>query len=459
MSGRKAKILVLFIFMIFSAGSSTVAAVEERLSSPLTARTFYNIGRELYADQQADFLLAKQAVIFLNAAVNLDNRANYILPEIINIAWQYPDENISDAVRLALIGYVDRSSDLEVTSKAVGYLLERLDTREKREELLLKLLGQFQQKNVMFASDLSAQLGFLKAETADLLEAQKYLMQAFSGNKYNRLAFAKLAELSETGDRRLSDIAYLYNLRFAVRANPLDFTSVYSFAQYAETLGLYEPAAEAYQYCIDLVKYLQGQKALGPDLYRPLMLNCYNAQQYSRCQQIARQLRDMDVFDVRVEAIASAAALQNDDENSFKTILDRIKSRADKILTGRQKASSSELEDYAWFFNFIADVNSQEDLTWATKAYDAEPNSINAASLFAYALVKNNQIEVAESLLKKIGTTMQAAGLAQGIILVQKGDVNSGRELLKKVVGTLPGTFESQKAKEKPRRWYLWNLI
>ena len=414
MPGKKAEILILFIFVFFSACGAGAADEEGQLRSSLTAMTFYDIGCELYTAKDANFLSAKQAIIFLNAALSLDNKASYVLPDIISIAWQYPEENFSDVVKLAIDEYINQYIDLEVTSKAVGYLLERLDSREQREELLTKLIDRFSQKNVMFASDVSAQLGFLKAETADTTEAQRYLMRSFAANKYNRLAFAKLAELAETGGEPLPDIVYLQNLRFAVRANPLDFTSAVSFAQYAQALGLYEPAAAAYEYCVNLFKYLNGVEFAGPALYRPWILSCYNARQYSQCRRILVQLRDKGVFDLQVEAVASSAASQVGDEQGSKAILDAVKVRADKILAGKLKASAGEFEDFAWFFSFAADVNSEDMLTWATKAYDADNNSLVAGSLFAYALVKNNQTDLAKSVLEKIGTTTQASAPRSG---------------------------------------------
>jgi len=497
MTKKKAKILVLFLLVIFSVvgaaaavetgavtdinlvtGTDTVAEADtvaevntagevdtnaeidttvsaaargrgEELLSPLTAKTFYDIGYELYTAKDANFLSAKQAIIFFNAAINLDSRAGYVLPDIINIAWQYPEENFSDAVKLALNEYIGRSADLEVSSKAVGYLLERLDSREQRQQLLTNLLNRFRQKNIMFASDIQTQLGLLTAETGDAVEAQIYLARAFSDNKYNRLAFAKLAELTDAGGQSLPDIAYLQNLRFAARANPLDFDSAFRFAQYAQILSLYEPAAAAYNYCADLLKYLSGRQSVGPDIYRPWIINCFNARQYSQCRQILQELRDKDIFDIQVEAVASSAAKLGGDEKNYKAILDAIQARADKILAGRSKASSAELEDLTWFYSFVADVNADQALAWATKAYDADPNSLNAASLFAYALVINDQNELAGSVLEKIDTSTQAAALAKATILLQKQDASSATDLFKKVVNTAPGSFEAQKAKAK----------
>ncbi len=486
MAGKKTEILLLFVFIIsYAAGAAwavevdevvdtgaateidtgltdavpaektpaTVkaerAAISEGLLSSLTARTFYDIGYELYTAKDADFLSAKQAIIFFNAAISLESRANYVLSDIINIAWQYPEENFSDAVKLAIREYIDRSADLEVSSKAVGYLLQRLNSREQRQQLLEKLLNQFKRKNIMFASDLLTQLGLLTAETGDAVEAQTYLVKAFSANKYNRLAFAKLAELAEAGGQPLPDIVYLQNLRYAVRANPLDIDPALRFAKYAQILGLSEPASAAYGYCADLLKYLSGRQSLGPDIYRPWILNCYNARQYRQCSQILQQLRDKDIFDMQVEATAWAAAKLAGDEKNRKAILSGIQTRSNEILAGRLRASSSELEDFAWFYSFLADVNANQALVWATKAYDADPNSLNAASLFAYAMVINNQNDLADSVLEKIGTTTQPAAIAKATILLQKQDTGSATDLLSRVVNTDPGSFEAQKAKAK----------
>lgn len=440
----------------------TVAPVRrDELLSPLTARTFYDIGYELYTAKDADFLSARRAIIFFDAVVSLDSRANYVLPDIINIAWRYPDRNFSDAVELSLSEYVDFSSDLEVASKAVGYLLEKVDSREQRQELLMKLLFRFRGKNAMFTSDLSSQLGFLMAETGDAVNAQVYLARAFAANKYNRLAFAKLAELAGAGGQPLPDIVYLQNLRFAVRANPLDFDSALRFAQYAQMLGLYEPASAAYKYCVDLAAYLAVQSAgqdiypadkLVSDIYRPWLLCCFNIRRYSQCLRILEDIRDKDIFDLQAEAIASQALRLSGDEQGSKVMLDAIGARSDKIISGRLKAFPSQLADFVWFYSFIADADSEKLLAWATKAYDADPNSPDAASLFAYALVLNNQVELADSMLEKIGITTQAAGLARAMVLLRKNgpqDVNSAADLLNRVINTAPGNFESRKAEAK----------
>jgi hypothetical protein len=450
MFDKKTKILVIFIIAA-AAVACFAQQQDEQLLSSLAARTFYDIGYELYNDRNSGFIEAKQAIIFLNVTITLDNRANYVLPDIINIAWKYPEENFSDAVQAALNEYVDRTSDLEITARAVQYLLERLSSREDREQLLQKLLNQYQEENQFFASDLAAQMGFLKAETADTAESQRYLMRAYMNNKYNKLAFDKLAELAGGGNE-LPVIAYLENYRYAVRINPLDFKAALDFARLAESLGLYEPAAAGYKYCAELYKYLNPGKSLPAELYRPWMMSCYNAKNMAMCRQIMEQVRGLGVFDVMVEAIAAASAKQQDDAKSSQAILDSIKRRAGKVLAGEVNAPAGELEDLAWFFIFAADVNdvnSQDALLLATKAYDADNNSIGAGSFFACALAESNQIELARPVIEKVGTGTQASAITRAKILLADGDKDSAVKMLKSAVEADPGTFEARRAKIK----------
>jgi hypothetical protein len=451
MSDRRKNILITIIIFVTTAAAAAGEMPQQQLDSPLTAQTFYDIGYELYTARDANFASAMQAIIFMNASLELDSRANYVLGDIINIAWQYPNENFSDVVKLALNGYIDRSTDIEVASKAVGYLLERLDSREQRELLLGGLIRQMTDKNAMFTSDLLAQLGFLKAETADTVEAQKYLARSFVANKYNRLAFAKLSELAEGGGVPLPDIMYLQNLRYAVRSNPLDFDSAFSFSRYCQLLGLYAPASAGYGYCADLLKYLNGKDSNDPALYRPWILSCYNAGQYAQCSSILQKVRGFGIFDIQVETIAAYAAKQTGDSQTAQKILDAIDVRANKVLSGNLKASADELADYVWLFSFAFDANSEDILVWATKAYDADQNSVLSASLFAYALVNNKQFDIAKSLLEKMDTTTQTAGLAKALLQIQSQDSNSAIETLKNVITFSSGTFEAKKAREKLR--------
>lgn len=439
--------------MIFIITAAAVAGFAQRqgeqLFSSQTAQALYDTGYELYTNKDAGFPEANQAMIFFNAAINLDGRANYVLPDIINIAWQYPAGDFADAVQFSLNNYIDSTSDLEIVSRAVQYLLEKVSSREEREQLLQDMLDRYGQKNLFFASELLTQLGFFKAETADINEAQRYFMQAYIANGYNRLAFNKLVELIGTGGGQLPDIVYLQSLRSAVKANPVDLKSAFDFARLSESIGVYEPAAAGYRYCTQLYKYFNPAGPLPAEFYRPWMLNCYNKRDYRLCQEILEQVRGYGVFDIMVEAIAAASAKQGGDIQGSQTILDSLEKRADKILTGQIKASAGELQDFAWLFSFAVDANSQDMLTWATKAYDADSNSVSAGSFFAYALVKNNQIELAKPVLEKIGTDTQTSLIARAEIFAAEKNTESAINMFKSAVNVASGNFEAQKAKAR----------
>jgi hypothetical protein len=92
-------------------------------------------------------------------------------------------------------------------------------------------------------------------------------------------------------------------------------------------------------------------------------------------------------------------------------------------------------------------VNSQDVLTWATKAYDANSNFVSAASFFAYALIKNNQIDLAKPVLEKIGTSTQASAIVKAETMAGKDANTAIIEVLKKTVMSSPGTFEARTAK------------
>ncbi|NIA17255.1 MAG: hypothetical protein GWO86_02795, partial [Planctomycetes bacterium] len=154
------RIRIIAILSIITAMASASSGQDSarNLSSGPEARTLYKIAQQLYREPGAGAAEAEQAMVLLNAALSLDERADYILPELIDISWLYPEQNYTDAVYLALDQYVNASCDLEVPVKAVQYLLERLNSREEREALLTRLLAKFSRKNDYFTCDLSTQL-------------------------------------------------------------------------------------------------------------------------------------------------------------------------------------------------------------------------------------------------------------------------------------------------------------
>ena len=83
---------------------------DEQLSSPLTARTFHKIAYELYISSEPASTESKQALVFLNAVSELDERAEYILADMLNIATQFTEENYFNAVRYMLNRYIEREN-------------------------------------------------------------------------------------------------------------------------------------------------------------------------------------------------------------------------------------------------------------------------------------------------------------------------------------------------------------
>ncbi|MEE9370896.1 MAG: hypothetical protein V3W45_05430, partial [Sedimentisphaerales bacterium] len=169
---------IFSIFLAFFFCSNLALAQEfldsEVLFSPSVGRIFYEIAYEQGNSEDRSASDNRQTILFLNAAINLDKRAGYLLPCTIRFASRLtaaPDaaseQNYSEMVYNALVIYVDSSSDLEVVRLAVGYLLEQLDSREEREKLLEQMLKNLGPKNALLESDLAALLGLLAAEKPD----------------------------------------------------------------------------------------------------------------------------------------------------------------------------------------------------------------------------------------------------------------------------------------------------
>ncbi|MFA5251550.1 MAG: CDC27 family protein [Phycisphaerae bacterium] len=380
----------------------------------------------------------EQAVVFLTAALDLDNRANQAYPLLIKLTTQYPGKDYPEMVYISLMKYLDKSADFEPSRQAVQYLLERLDSREQREQLLRDLLGSLGGKNACFDSELSTLLGLLVAEKADVNAAQIYFLQAYNSNKYNRLAFAKLAELAP---EQIAPAIYLEHLRLMLGENPFDMEAALAFAQYAERLQLYQTATEAYEYCAKLFSYLYPSQELPSDIYLPWTLNSYNTQRNQHnCLQIASQLRQSGRFDLFAEAIAGKAALKIGNAEQASQIFSAIEEKIN------MQSSTINNQNIAWFYCF-ASPDANKALHWANKAYSAEPNSAAAAAILAYSLVMNGQIDWAVSLIDKYEHN-QIADLTLAQIQLTQQQRDSAIETLKSAIGRDPGSLEAELAKE-----------
>ena len=440
--------LTLFFCSPLARAQDTLGS--EQLFSPSLAQKFYEIAYELANSEDINGPKIEQAVVFLTATPELDNRANYVHPVLIKLVTQYPGRDYSEMVYNSLARYLDKSADFEPARQAVQYLLERLNSREQREQLLADLLQNLSGKNTCFDSELATLLGLLVAEKADANTAQVYFMQAFNSNKYNKLAFEKLVELSP---EQIAPAIYLEHLRLMLGENPLDLEAALAFARYAEQIQLYETATDAYEYCSQLFSYLYPSQELPPYIYLPWTLNSYNTQRNQHnCLQIASLLRQSERFDLFVEAIAGKASLKIGDTEQanriFQAAEEKINNQSSTpVLSGAEGINSQSI---AWFYCF-ASPDANKALDWANRAYAAEPNSATAAAILAYSLVMNGQKDWAKPLIDNYEHN-QISDLA--LARIQLADANadankdSAVETLKSAIAKDPASLEAELAKE-----------
>ena len=414
----------------------------EQLFSSSVGQRFYEIAYELANSEDIRGPEAEQAIIFLTATMNLDSRANYIHPVLIKLAGQRPNRDYSEMVYNSLTNYLDESADFEPAREAVRYLLERLNSREQREQLLEDLLRNLGGKNACLDAELATLLGLLLVEKTDDPNAVNAFWFAYSENKYNKLAFAKLAELVP---EQLTPAIYLEHLRLALGENPLDLETALTFAQYAEQLQLYQTVADTYEYSAGLFSYLYPSQQLPPYIYLPWMLSSYNTQRNQhRCLQIASQFRQSGRFDLFVEAIAGKAAAKIGDTEQANQIFQAAEEKINNQLP------ITNYQSIAWFYCF-ASPDANKALDWANKAYKAykdEPNSATAAAILAYSLVMNEQIEWAKLLIDNYDEHNQIADLTLAQIQLAKGQRDLAIETLKSAITADPGSLEAERAKE-----------
>lgn len=430
----------------------------ESLFSPAVGQKFYEIAHELANSKDLTKQQVDQAIILLAATNNLDNRASYALPEMIRLASRNPAWDYSELVYSLLRAYIDKSADLEVVTPAVRYLLERLDSREERENLLEDLLANLGGRNAALDSELATLLGLLMAEKTDMESAQSHLMRALNSNIYNKLAFAKLAELAP---EQLQPPAYLQHLRLALSENPFDIEAAVSFALYAQRLQLYETAADAYRYCAQLFGYLYPAEELPASLYLPWAISSYNTERNQhRCLQIAKDVRQSGRFDLFLEAIAAKAAEKIGDTEQAAQILQAAEAKTQQLLlmdiglqTGDDTPQTPDRpsqqitpDQLAWFYCFAL-PDADKAIDWANKAYSVEPNSPMIAAILAYSLMMDGQTDWAKLIIDNYKHN-QIADLTLAQIQLAQGQIDLAIETLKLAIDKDPGSLEAQRAKE-----------
>jgi hypothetical protein len=473
MSKKSGAIILQMLCICGFLASAQTLRSEQEMFSPTAALAFYDIAHELANSgsekTQVSQQQAEQALVFLTAAMQLDNQADYFLPDLIRVACRSesplslglagllgrtvdpneptkviePKDNSRLIIGL-LTRYVNQDSDLQVVREAIRYLLSRLDTREQREQMLLLLLAQLREKNDALESELYTSVGLLTAEKADFEKAQSFFLTAIGKNKYNSLAFDELYRLA---GEKINPASHLGHLRYNLGENPLDLQAAIAFAARAQQLELFQTAANAYEYCLSLFEYLYPNEPLPQYIYLPLALGVYNsARNPHKVVEIAQRVHNEGTFDIMLETVGAKAAEKTGNDRLASDMLNEAQQTAREKYQSSGADRSAISRQLAWFYCF-GRVEPAEAIDWANRAYAAEPNNPVAAALLAYAFVINNEPNWARPFFDNYqpGPILNLAK-AQA----QLADANNAGaiETLKSVIASAPESLEAQKARE-----------
>jgi len=311
---------------------STQLSDSQELFSPANAMTFHKIAYESYNSADADDEDLRQAMKFLIAIKTLDPKAKYISADILILAAKTADRRYAQPVFSAFEEYASENVDLEIANKAIGYLMDSRDSRNERENVLYSANRSIEGKNDILVSELETYQALLMAERADFASARYLFNKVNNTNPYNKLAFAKFAELSLQAEDPVPPEHYAVHLRLAMGAAPLDIKSAIEFASYLEKHGIYTLAADSYEYCVELYGYLWPHKPLPASLYLPWAIaNNNTIRGPEETIRIAEQVRQSGSFDIILEAIAASAAGKTGNPKQKESILSAGQ-KAEKIL-------------------------------------------------------------------------------------------------------------------------------
>jgi hypothetical protein len=423
------------------------------LTAPSVAERLREIAEDVAGRETISAAQADQAIILLTAAKGLNREARDIEPLLLRLAIRNTQKDYSEQMVLWLQNYVDESADRAVVNEALGYLLARLNSREQRKALLEGLVGRIGNRNPVIDSDLAMLLGLFMAEQGDSEAAKFYLVQAYTNNKYNKKAFAKLAELAAD---EIGPSTYLEHLRLVMREDPLDISAALNFAQYAERLQLYDVAAGSYRYCAALFRYLYPTEALPPHIYLPWVICCYNTESAQGvCLQIADNIRRRGQFDILLEAVAGRAAAKMGNQEQAQRIFQETELRARQLLqSGPEQGAVTPVrtltpKQVAWFYCF-ASPSPEKALDWANRAYADEPDAPSAGALLAYALIMQDKLEWAKPVLASFEHN-QIADLAQVAVYLSEGKKTEAVKTLQAAVAKDPGSLAAERARQMLR--------
>jgi len=416
-------------------GKMLYAPMPEKLFSPSVSQLFYEMAYEIsHRDNMTDSQ-AEQAVVLLNAAMEMDSSAGFVTADMLEILSRPRSQRHLKILYDTLIKYTDKSADALVATNAAKYLLNQLDSREQRETLLRHMIQDIGQSNSFVSSELVTTLGLLFAEKADNTDAIKAMATAYTRNKYNQLAFEKLVELMPN---QISPVLNLEYFRFKLRKNPLNLGAAITLAQYTQKIQLYDTAAGDYQYCADLFKFLYPGQNVPTAVYIDWMTCCYNTPRgQTKCLQLAEEFRKQGRFNLQIEVIAARAAAKTGDTKTAGQIIETAEQKAIQAA-----GESVDYKSLAWFYCFIR-KNPEKAVDYANKAYAAEPNSPVTAGLLACAMVDSNQLNSAKPLFENFPQT-QFADFAKAMFNLAKGQKQPAIDSMRAAIDKDPGSIVTE---------------
>jgi hypothetical protein len=434
------KIVLIFccVILAMSAPCFSQSQADQKLSSQLNAGILFEIAHELYTWPGANQSQRDQAMVMLNSVHELDNRAEYVFPEIITLATKTPEKDYTQAVILSLQKYLRADSDLIAAFEGTKYVVNQQNTREEREAAMGLIANSIASRNPVFFSEIATELGLLYIEQAKTTEALELFNSAYSRNPYNRLAFTKFIELSPDS---VSDVTAASHFRFMLQNNPLDTNAATNLANYLYGMELYNAAYAGWEYCADLYSYMNPQAPLPASIYIPWALSALRSEgNLSQCLQIAARVRLQEDFNIILEVIAADAAQKMGDKVLYQKTLDEAEANALDL----QKQDKFDKAMLAWFYCFGKN-DSENALAWANKAYSDEPNSQDVLAIFGYALAVNREYDLAPGYLKDLPDS-QIKLLAQAKINLAKEQKPQAIEDLKKCIALDRAGIEAQQA-------------
>lgn len=434
------KIVLIFccVILAMAVPCFSQAQADQKLSSQLNAEILFDLAHELYNWPGATQSQRDQAMVMLNAVNELDNRAEYVFPEVITLATKSSEKDYTQAVVLSLQKYLRADSDLVAAFEGTKYVVNQQNTREEREAAMGLIANSIASRNPVFSSEIATELGLLYIEQGKTKEALGLFGSAYGRYPYNRLAFTKFAELSP---EPVSDVSIASYFRFMLQNNPLDAKAAEAFANCLYRLGLYNTAYAGWEYCADLYSYLNPQAPLPASIYIPWALSALRSDgNLSQCLQIAARVRQQEDFNIILEVIAAEAAQKMGDSALYQKTLDQAEADALKL----QEQDKFDKAMLAWFYCF-GKVDPENALVWANKAYSDDPQSQDVLAIFGYALTINGEYELVPGYLKDLPDS-QIKLLAQAKMNLAKEQKPQAIEDLKKCIALDPAGVEAQQA-------------